>query len=146
MSGIVAVLDTNIFLNVLNREEVFLEASSEVLRRVDAAEFDGITSVVTVAELCAGYDATNDGLARDSLLRRLYGSRGLRVLDVDRRTAELAGSLRAEFGLALPDAIVAATGITHGATHVITHDDGLAPARPRIRPVTASSFLRMLRP
>lgn len=63
-------------------------------------------SVVTRAELFAGRRADEEGL------RRMLGSLG--ELPVDRAVAELGGRVRREAGLALPDALIAATALTHG--------------------------------
>jgi toxin FitB len=61
-------------------------------------------SVITRAELFAGNTATN--LAAD-----LLGP--LRELSIDRAVAERAGRVAREFGLRLPDALIAATAIEH---------------------------------
>jgi len=62
-------------------------------------------SVVTRAELFAGNTATNLSI---QLLAPF------RELDVDRAVAERAGRITREFGVRLPDALVAATAIEHG--------------------------------
>lgn len=63
-------------------------------------------SVITRAELFAGRGAHEDKL------RELLGS--LAELPVDRGVAEQAGRIRRDLGLALPDALVAATALVHG--------------------------------
>lgn len=62
-------------------------------------------SVITRAELFAGNTATD-------LAARLLAA--LRELPVDRAVAERAGRVAREFGLRLPDAIIAATALEHG--------------------------------
>lgn len=62
-------------------------------------------SVITRAELFAGNTATN-------LAARLLAP--FRELPVDRDVAERAGRVAREFGLRLPDAIIAATALEHG--------------------------------
>ena len=62
-------------------------------------------SVVTRAELFAGNTATNLSI---QLLAPF------RELGVDRTVAERAGRIALEFGVRLPDALVAATAIEHG--------------------------------
>lgn len=67
-------------------------------------------SVITRTELLAG--------ARDArhvaVVRRLLASITERV--VDRQIAEEAGRVRAETGIPLPDALIAATALVHGLT------------------------------
>ena len=62
-------------------------------------------SVVTRAELFAGNTATNLSI---QLLAPF------REVGVDRAVAERAGRIAREFGVRLPDALVAATAIEHG--------------------------------
>ncbi len=70
-------------------------------------------SVVTRAELFAGRASEED------VVGRLLGA--LSELPVDRAVAELAGRVRREAGLALPDALIAATALRHGLT-LLTHN------------------------
>jgi predicted nucleic acid-binding protein len=62
-------------------------------------------SVVTRAELFAGNTATN---VSSQLLAPF------RELAVDRAIAERAGRVSREFGVRLPDALIAATALEHG--------------------------------
>lgn len=62
-------------------------------------------SVVTRAELFAGSTATN-------LSSQLLAP--FRELAVDRAIAERAGRVAREFGIRLPDALIAATALEHG--------------------------------
>ena len=63
-------------------------------------------SVVTRAELYAGRESDEEVVER--LLEALP------ELPIDRAVAELAGRVRRETGLALPDALIAATALRHG--------------------------------
>ncbi|MDQ3647535.1 MAG: type II toxin-antitoxin system VapC family toxin [Actinomycetota bacterium] len=78
------------------------------LRGAQRLEPDGddYYSVVTRAELFAGRGGDEEGL------RRMLGPLG--ELPVDRAVAELGGRVRREAGLALGDALIAATALTHG--------------------------------
>ena len=62
-------------------------------------------SVITRAELFAGSTATN-------LVSQLLAP--FKQLAVDRAVAERAGRVSREFGLRLPDALIAATALEHG--------------------------------
>jgi predicted nucleic acid-binding protein len=62
-------------------------------------------SVITRAELFAGNTATN-------LSAQLLAP--FREIGVDRSIAERAGRVAREFGIRLPDAVIAATALEHG--------------------------------
>lgn len=64
-------------------------------------------SVITRAELFAGNTATD-------LVSQLLGP--FREIPVDRSIAERAGRIVREFGIRLPDAVIAATALDHGHT------------------------------
>lgn len=66
-------------------------------------------SVITRAELLAGNTATE---AVNLLLSPF------REVPVDRPVAERAGRVRREFGMRLPDALIAATALEHGLSLV----------------------------
>jgi len=96
MSGSVAdlLVDTDIFIDHL-RGAVALVPGRHRLHY----------SVVTRAELFAGNTATN-------LSSQLLAP--FRELGVDRAVAERAGRFAREFGVRLPDALIAATAVEHG--------------------------------
>ena len=48
-------LDTNIFLNVKNKEEPFFEDSLMVLDLIDENKVMCVLSTIVLAEMCAGY-------------------------------------------------------------------------------------------
>ena len=88
------LVDTDIFIDHL-RGEIALVPGRHRLHY----------SVVTRAELFAGNTATN-------LSTQLLAP--FRELAVDRAVAERAGRIAREFGVRLPDALVAATAVEHG--------------------------------
>lgn len=67
-------------------------------------------SVITRAELLAGARDEHD----IEHIRRLLGAMTER--EVDRQIAEEAGRIRAETGIRLPDALIAATALVHSLT------------------------------
>jgi len=94
-----ALLDTDVFIDHLRGK-----------RRLRAPR-DGIAySAVTRAELFAGRGADEDGVR--TLLAPFH------ELPVDRAIAELAGRIRRETGVALADALIAATALAHRLTLV----------------------------
>ena len=89
-----ALVDTDIFIDHLRGARP-LRRGSSVLRY----------SIVTRAELFAGHTS-------EEVLRELLGA--YEELPVDRAVAEIGGSIKRAFGLALTDSLIAATALVHG--------------------------------
>jgi predicted nucleic acid-binding protein len=90
------LLDTDVFVDHLRGA-----------RRLEPPE-RGAYSVLTRAELFAGRSAD------ERTLRRMLAR--LEELPVDRGVAELGGRIRRHAGIALPDALIAATAVRSGRT------------------------------
>ena len=54
------ILDTNIFLNVINREASYYGSSKELFDLIDAGEVKAVVSVITIAEMSTGYYLAGD--------------------------------------------------------------------------------------
>ena len=84
-------------------------------RRLERASGDRIAvSTITRAELFAGSPAQREAV------RRLLDPLG--ELPVDRSVAELAGGIRSGTGIALPDALIAATALHH-SLEILTRNE-----------------------
>jgi len=142
--GITAVLDTNIFLNVKNREEPYYEASKQVLDAVDNGKIHAIVSIISIAELCAGYYSVGDERGKQELLMHLMSSKGYSIMELNLKLAAAAGRIRAETGLRLPDAIIVASGLEKGATCIVTHDEEFRRANQYLEAVTSQELIRKL--
>jgi len=142
--AITAVLDTNIFLIVKNKEEPHYEFSKQVLDAVDNGRMQAIISVVSVAELCVGYYLAGDEKGKQELITHLASSKTFSVIEVDLRLADAAAKIRAETGLRLPDAIMVATGLARGATYVVTYDEEFGKANRYLEAVTSQEMLKRL--
>ena len=57
--------------------------------------------------------------------------------------AEFAGKIRAETGIRLLDAIIAASGLLIGASHVITEDKLFEKASRYIASIAPDEFIKM---
>ena len=116
MSGSVAdlLVDTDVFID-------HLRGAAELVPGRHRLHY----SVVTRAELFAGNTATN-------LSSQLLAP--FRELAVDRPIAERAGRIAREFGVRLPDALIAATALEHGlglVTRNLKHFDSVRGLRLR---------------
>ena len=138
------VLDTNVFINVINREEPMFASSSRLLDMVDEGMVRAVVSTVTLAELCTGYYVVGDEKGWKALLLHLLSSEHYRVVDVDVDVADRAGRVRAETGLRMPDSIIVASGILNDSSYVVTHDEVFFKASRYIQPVTSEKFIEFV--
>lgn len=141
---ITAVVDTNIFLNVKNKEEPYYKYSKMVLDSVDEGRLRALVSVVSIAELCAGYHMVGDDRGRRELLTHLLSSEGFRIVELDVKLADSAGRIRADSGLRLPDSIVVASGVGGGAEYIVTHDEAYRKADRYLLVVSSEEMVRRL--
>jgi len=142
---VTVVLDTNIFLNVKNREGPYLEPSRRVLDAVDEGKLQAIVSAVSIAELCSGYYMAGDERGKQELITHLVSSKGYVVVDLDLKLADWAGRIRAETGLRLPDAIILASGLAGGASCIVTHDEEFKKGERYLEVVTSQGLMERLR-
>jgi len=141
---ITVVLDTNIFLNVKNREERYYESSKWVLDAADDGRIHAVVSVVSIAELCAGYYSAGDERGRQEMIMHLSSSQGFSIVELSVKLADAAGKIRAETGLRLPDAIIVASGLERGATFIVTHDGEFEKGKRFLEAVTSQELVRKL--
>lgn len=115
-------LDSMIYIYHFEEAPGFSEKTKEVFRLLENGSFDGISSVISMIEIL-----TQPKKKRDYYLVKEYqylikNFPNLEINDVNFKVADLASSLRAEYNLTTPDAIVVATCLVSGATGLITSD------------------------
>ncbi len=132
----VAVADSNVLIYHLEALEPYVELTKALLTALGSGEIRCIISALTVAEVMAGPHRS----AKQELIEQARGFlRNLPntvVAPVDFDVADEAARFRIQ-GLGMPDALVMATAVVHGAGLVITNDRALAQAsksraKPRI--------------
>jgi predicted nucleic acid-binding protein len=115
-------LDTSIFIYQLEANPAYVELTAEIFRWLETPQHSAVTSSITMTELLVHpYRAGNIPLVNQyfallSLLPRLEW------VAPDLMIADTAAQLRAVHNLRTPDAILAATTISKGATGILTND------------------------
>lgn len=136
------VLDTNIFLNVKNKEEPYYASSVKVLEAIESGKIRGIVSVVTIAEMCSGYNEAGQEKEKTDFLDHLLATSSFMIMPLDAGLADYAGMIRAQTKLTLPDAIIIASGIKSGATAIITHDREFIRSSNPLKVLQAKDLLK----
>lgn len=135
------IIDTNVFLNVINREEPHFSPSKELLDLVDAGKVKAVVSVITIAELSTGFYLMGDERGRREFLLHVMSSEDYKVAPVDVGVADSAGRIRAETGLRLPDSIIVSSGLKERVDLIVTHDEGFKVAGEYITSATPEEMV-----
>ncbi len=140
--GMKITLDTNIFLNVKNKEEPFYKFSKSILEAVDSGDQDleAIISVITITELCVGYYRNNELIDKDEFLSGLSSNKNYKIIDYDSNTADKTAELRSKINLKLPDCAIIATTIIEKSETLITNDSGFDKATSLIKIYNSQEF------
>ena len=138
------IIDTNVFLNVINREEPHFSPSKELLDLVDAGKIKAVVSVITVAELSTGFYLMGDERGRREFLLHVMSSEDYTVAPVDVGVADSAGRIRAETGLRLPDSIIVSSGLKERVDLIVTYDEGFKVAGDYLKSATPEEMVQSL--
>jgi predicted nucleic acid-binding protein len=118
-------IDTNIFISVFAREPL----GERVVPIIDAVAnkrtHEFIASVLSFAE-CAVLPYREGNWAALDQIKLMFQMPNLTVCPMDEEVAEEAARVRAVYNFKMPDAIIAATAIVHGADVLLTNDRLLA--------------------
>ena len=93
--------------------------------RLDSGLNRAVTSVVTLSEVLVKPTELGRLDLVERYRERLSSNPSLEVVEITRRIAERAATLRATHRVRLPDAFQLAAAIEHGASHFITNDKRL---------------------
>jgi predicted nucleic acid-binding protein len=140
--GMKIALDTNIFLNVKNKEEPFYYFSKSILAAIDDqdTEYQAIVSIIVITELSIGYYINNEILEKNQFLSGLYSNKKYKTLDFDRELADKSAELRSKISLKLHDCIILASALNENAEMIITNDSGFEKAKKFIKILNSQEF------
>jgi predicted nucleic acid-binding protein len=122
MNGIRISLDTNVILNVINKEELFFDSSRQLLDKISDGELEGVISTVVLSEFLTGFYMNNDIKSSKIFKESLIESRTFIIMPVDTQIADLAAKIRSKDKIKLPDAIILATAILSKSTYLVSSD------------------------
>ncbi len=116
-------LDTVVFIYFIEEHPRFLPILLPVFESIDSQRIAAVTSSLTLLEvLVVPYRSGNVALA-ERYEEILGGSRGLRLLDIDRSQLRTAAHLRALYsGLRAPDSIHLSAALHGGCSCLVTND------------------------
>ncbi len=135
-------IDTNIFLNVKNKEQPFYSSSKSILQAIDNQENDiqAIISIIIITELTVGYYLNNELLEKNEFLSRLYANKKFTIVEYDLQISDKAAEIRSKIGLKLPDCIIIASALIGSSEILITNDSGFDKAKGLIKIYSSEAF------
>lgn len=120
-------LDTNILIYFFEGIEPEASKTEKILQAITKGKDECILSTITVAEVLTGFYLAKDSskaIKAKNLLSDLTLN-GFKIIPVTFEIADIAANLRAKKGGKLPDALIVATAIYHGAAVVYSQDRDL---------------------
>lgn len=109
------------------REQDFFESAAQIFELLESGEQVGLYSSIMFGEVLV--DAPDTSKSGDTLERFVeHFTSGLNEVSADRKVCLLAGSLRKERAMKLPDAIHLASAIQGGAKVFVSADKKLLKA------------------
>ncbi|MDE1820279.1 MAG: type II toxin-antitoxin system VapC family toxin [Euryarchaeota archaeon] len=142
MSGISALLDTNVFIAARSPDERHYLTSKAVLDGADEGRFTAVISTVTLIEVGVGYLRAGTAELRKQFMHHVQTSPNFRVVPVDVAVADAAAIVRHESSLKLPDAVLVATARQEQASWLVTHDDRISKLVKNPGVISTDRFLR----
>jgi len=135
-------LDTNVFLNVKNKEDPFYQYSNAILEAVDDGKLKANISIITIAELCVGYYKENELKEKDEFISSLYSNQYYRIIDLNLKIADKSGEIKYKTKLKLPDCVIIASLIQEGVSCLITNDSRFDKAKDFISIYKSEEFYK----
>lgn len=113
-------IDTDVWIDFLDAESEFHEKAKRVVEGLRNTK--GVVSTLLVMEVNTGYYASNNADKAKDFKDNLEKMRNLKICDITIEISDKAAEIRARYGIATPDALVAATAMLNGAEVLYTRN------------------------
>ncbi|MHB1439418.1 MAG: type II toxin-antitoxin system VapC family toxin [Cuniculiplasma sp.] len=135
MNGIRVCVDTNVFLNVLNKETPYYKDSREVLLAIESGILEGIIPTLVISEVLTGFYIDKREKDASGFLSAILTNENFRVVPLCLDIAVSSAIIRANTRLKLPDAMVLATAVQLHADFLVSNDVGFPDVYKNVRHV-----------
>jgi predicted nucleic acid-binding protein len=134
------VIDTNVFIYLFDDHPDFADVAEFIINQAEANAFSAIITPITLSEIVVKpYSLQRPDLA-DSCISALHSYRNIRIKNIDGKTAQMAGALRAQYKKNLPDMFQAAMALHASVPILLTNDKALRVVK-EIQVLTLQDFL-----
>jgi predicted nucleic acid-binding protein len=133
-------IDTSPFIYHFQGEAPYSKVTTDLFNAVEKGMVRAVTSVITLLEVLVKPISEGNLMAAEeySTLLRTFPNLKLRI--IDDAVASRAASLRASYGIRVPDALQLGVAIEEGAKAFVTNDERLRKVAD-IQVLTLKSFL-----
>ena len=123
MSGKKAFLDTNLFIYLIEENELYLNHVHKLLDFLENNKYEIITSTLTLGEiLTKPYKDKRFDLVET--YKEFFSE--MKLVELNNEVASLFAKVRADYSIKTPDAVQLASAIYVKADLFVTNDDGLS--------------------
>jgi predicted nucleic acid-binding protein len=144
MSGIRVCIDTNVFLNVLNRESVFYHDSKEVLNAVDLGTLEAVIPTLVIAEILTGFYTDNKDDKGEQFLSTIISNKIIEVVQLSIEIATSSAVIRAKTGMRLSGAMVMSTALHKKVDYTVTNNGNFPNSFQGLRSVKSAELAKLL--
>lgn len=114
-------IDTAPLIYLVEENPRYLELVREVSRLIDIGHLQGVTSIITLAEVLV-HPLRIGNVRVHQEYRDILLNGSIRAVGIDAPTSERASQLRASHGILLPDALQIAVAVGEGCEAFLTND------------------------
>ena len=116
------VLDTMVFIYLFEDHPVYADRCERILNRISEGAFSGVVTPITAAEILVKPLQKEEPSVADRYRAALRSFSNLDLANFDMDIGIMAGSLKARYGLPLPDMFQAAAALSYPARTLISND------------------------
>ncbi|MCK5145202.1 PIN domain-containing protein [bacterium] len=120
------VIDTNVFIYLFEDSPQYGEVAEFIISQAERNVFQAVVTPITVAEIIIKPIAMNRLELADRCRSALRRFMNIVPTDIPYQAGELAGALKAKYGLPLPDMMQAAMAMQTDSAALITNDKALS--------------------
>ncbi len=95
MSGTKICIDTNVFLNVINREDPFYSYPRKILSAIDDGKIEGAVPTLVIAEILTGYFANKRDTESEEFLSVSSTNENLKIVPQSTEIALISSRIKA---------------------------------------------------
>jgi len=118
-------MDTMVLIYLFEDHPIYGELCEQIMSRLAEGFFSGVVTPVTAAEILVKPLKQKNFLIADRYRGALRNLPNVILPDITLEIAFLAGSLKAKYGMPLPDMFQAAMALTFPARTLITNDQAM---------------------